>query len=119
VQGQVGRLEAEAIAADVDDARLHALQRVGDLHHGAAVALDELHLVLGALGDALGHLRHEKVLHQVDVGVDGRVAGGNAQPDVLGACPIRRDGHDKARAERKPPPRAQRATDRDRHVSSD
>ena len=30
MQGQVGRLEAEAIAANVDDAGLHAFQRVGD-----------------------------------------------------------------------------------------
>ena len=38
MQRQVGRLEAEAVAADVDDARLHALQRVGHLDHRAADA---------------------------------------------------------------------------------
>ncbi len=86
MQRQVGRLEAEAVAADVDDSALHALERVGDLHHGAAVALDELDLVRGARGDALGHLRHEERVHEIDVGVHHRMAGGDAQLDVLRPC---------------------------------
>jgi hypothetical protein len=84
MQRQVGGLEAEAIAADVDDARLHAFERVGHLHDRSTVPLDELHLVLGACRDALRHLGHEEVLHEVHVRVGRRVAGGNAQLDVFG-----------------------------------
>ena len=74
MQRQVGRLEAEAIAADIDNAGLHTFERIGDLHHGAAITLDELDLVFGLLSDALGNLGHEKVLHQVDVGIRRRMA---------------------------------------------
>ena len=44
--GRFDGSKQKQIAADIDDAGLHALQRVGDLHHRAAVALDELDLVL-------------------------------------------------------------------------
>jgi len=83
-----------------DDAGLNGFQGVGDLHHRAAVAFDELNLVLRAFGDALGHLGHEEVLHQIDVGIDRRMTGRNPEPDVLlrgrrryaGDCHAQRDG---------------------------
>jgi hypothetical protein len=84
MQGKVGGLEAEAKAADIDDAGLHAFEGVRHLDHGPAIALDELELVLGALGDAFRHLGHEEILHQVDVGVHRRVTRGDAEPDVFG-----------------------------------
>jgi hypothetical protein len=84
VQRQVRRLEAEAVAADVDDAALHALERVGHLDHRAAVALDEIDGVLGFLLHPLRDFGDEEALHEVDVGVDGRVSRRDPQLDVFG-----------------------------------
>ena len=83
MQRQIGRLEAKAIAADVDDAGLYAFQRVGDLHHGATIAFYELNFIFGLFGDPLGYFRDEEALHQRDIGVGRRMARGDAQTDDL------------------------------------
>ena len=83
MQRQVRRFEAEIVAADVDDAGLHACERVGDFHHRAAVAFDELDFVFGLGRDPLGDFGHEEVLHQGDVGVRPRMTRGDAQTDSL------------------------------------
>ncbi len=85
MQRQVGGLEAEIIAADVDDAGLHPFKGVGHFNDGAAVAFDEFDFVLGAGGDALHDLGNEKVLHEGNVGIGRRVTRGDTQLDVLGS----------------------------------
>src|ERR1019366_97885 len=59
--------------ADVDDAGLHAFEHVGDFDHGAAITLDEFHLVFCLFGDPLGDFGHEEVPQQRDVSVRRRM----------------------------------------------
>ena len=92
VHRHLGRLEAVAEAADIDDAVLHALEGVEHLHDGAAVALDEVDLVLGLRLDGLLELRLEEVLHQPGIDHGRRMAGGDTDVDRVGAGGRRADG---------------------------
>jgi hypothetical protein len=83
VHRQVGRLEAEAESADVDDAVAHAAERLGDLDDRAAVALDPFDPVLGLGLDALLELDLEVVAHLARINHRRRVAGGDAKSDGL------------------------------------
>ena len=86
VQRQVGRLEAGAEAADVDDAVAHAAERLVHLDDRAAVAFHPVDLVLGPLLDPLLQLGLEVVLHQPRIDDRRRVPRGDPQRDGVGGA---------------------------------
>ena len=73
-----------AEAADIDDAILHAFKGIEHLHDGAAIAFDEVDLVVGLRLDGLFQLGLEKVFHQTRINHGRRMAGRDADINGFG-----------------------------------
>ncbi len=82
---ELGRLEAGAHSADIDDALLGRFENLEEVGDGAAIAFDEPDRVIGLGCNTLRHIGNEGLVELVHGGKRGRrMAGRDAQIEVVG-----------------------------------
>ncbi len=84
---QLGRLEAGAHGANVDDALLGGFENLEEVGDRAAVAFDETDRVVCLSRDALGHIGNQGLVELVHSGERcSRMASSDTQVEVVGKC---------------------------------